>query len=218
MRYILDNEGYIESIAFGSYIECSDKSCTEYTGSIPTGYESLCEWADNANIRAYYLVDGNLTYDSNKDQELKARWEEELKNNDRGIKSIITASFSNNHVIAQTDTAEKVNLDTFVVGGEKLTLVDNGILIGSGISKIKVSANVNFQTVTTGLKYITIYKNNEIVSQNPTTISARTTISSSPILVNVAEGDMIYLYVQGTVSDVIRRSIAFSNITVETVE
>lgn len=81
MRYILDSEGYIESIAFGSYIECSNKSCTEYTGSIPTGYNSLCEWADNANIQAYYLVDGNLTYDSDKDQELQRKWEEESQNN-----------------------------------------------------------------------------------------------------------------------------------------
>lgn len=89
MRYILDNEGYIESIAFGSYIECNNKSCTEYTGSIPTGYNSLCEWADNANIRAYYLVDGNLTYDSVKDQELQAKWEQESQSKPQETVTII---------------------------------------------------------------------------------------------------------------------------------
>jgi hypothetical protein len=90
MRYILDSEGYIEEIAFGSVIECNNNSCTEYTGSIPTGYESLCEWADNANIRAYYLVDGNLTYDSVKDQELQAKWEQELQNRPEGTASTHT--------------------------------------------------------------------------------------------------------------------------------
>lgn len=90
MRYILDNEGYIESIAFGSYIECNNKSCIEYTGSIPTGYESLCEWADNANIQAYYLVDDNLTYDNVKDEELQAKWQQESQNNQQGGTTGIT--------------------------------------------------------------------------------------------------------------------------------
>ena len=98
MRYILDNEGYIESIAFGSYIECSNKSCTEYTGSIPTGYNSLCEWADNANIQAYYLVNGNLTYDSDKAEELQRKWKEESQNNVPGeiIEGIIISGSNEN--------------------------------------------------------------------------------------------------------------------------
>lgn len=92
MRYILDNEGYIESIAFGSYIECSNKSCTEYTGNIPEGYNSLCEWADIANIQAYYLVNGNLTYDSVRDEQLQRKWEEELQNNTPKEYELPTAS------------------------------------------------------------------------------------------------------------------------------
>ena len=132
-------------------------------------------------------------------------------------KNIITASFNTNHVIGATDVAEKVLLDDFVSEGDKIILKNNGILIGGGISKIKISANVNFQSVTAGLKYVTIYKNDEIVSQNPTTISGRTTISTSPVLIDVTKADMIYLYVQGTASDTIRRGIAFSNITIEAI-
>lgn len=81
MRYILDSEGYIEAIAFGSTIECHNNSCTEYIGKVPEGYESLCEWADNANIQAYKIMWGSLTYDSARDQELQAKWQQELQNN-----------------------------------------------------------------------------------------------------------------------------------------
>lgn len=80
MRYILDNNGYIEEIIFGGMIDCNNKSCTEYIGDIPEGYTSLVEWADNANIRAYKITDNNLVYDSAKDIELQEKWKiEEVK-------------------------------------------------------------------------------------------------------------------------------------------
>ena len=73
MRYILDDLGYIEEV--GSYeMTCNNKTCTEYTGTIPEGYDSLEEWAINANIRAYKIVDGNLTYDSDRDTALQEEW------------------------------------------------------------------------------------------------------------------------------------------------
>lgn len=77
MRYILNDEGYIETISFNNEITCNDKSCTEYTGTIPEGYSSLVEWNENAVIQAYHLVDGNLTYDADKETELLSKWEEE---------------------------------------------------------------------------------------------------------------------------------------------
>ena len=74
MRYILDDLGYIEVVS--SYLmACNNKSCTEYTGTIPEGYETLEEWAINSNIRAYKIVDGNLTYDADRDSELQEEWE-----------------------------------------------------------------------------------------------------------------------------------------------
>lgn len=73
MRYILDDSGYIHSVSC-SHIECNNKGCTEYTGTVPSGYSSLQEWATTANIRAYKIVNGDLTYDSARDAELKAAW------------------------------------------------------------------------------------------------------------------------------------------------
>lgn len=74
MRYILNNEGYIEEISFSNEIECNSKTCVEYTGVIPSGYSSLLEWSEFAIIQAYKITDGNLTYDPDKETVLKSEW------------------------------------------------------------------------------------------------------------------------------------------------
>lgn len=70
MRYELNTNGYINKVFFG----CYSGTCTLYKGTIPEGYSSLMNWADNANIMAYKIVNGNLTYDANKDAELQKEW------------------------------------------------------------------------------------------------------------------------------------------------
>ena len=82
MRYILDDNGYIDSISCTPF-ECKDKGCTEYTGTIPEGYSSLEEWATTANIRAYKIVNGNLTFDGARDTALQAEWD--LQRANKGV-------------------------------------------------------------------------------------------------------------------------------------
>lgn len=72
LRYILDKDGYVCHTSFGGLIVCDLGECTEYKGDIPDGYESLDEWVDNANIRAYRILDGNLVFDKQRDNELQA--------------------------------------------------------------------------------------------------------------------------------------------------
>lgn len=79
MRYILDDNGYVESVSC-NHIECDFKGCTEYKGLIPLGYYSLEEWAIKGNIRAYKIVDGILTYDP--DRAAALQLEMELSNNE----------------------------------------------------------------------------------------------------------------------------------------
>jgi hypothetical protein len=73
MRYILDDSGYIYSVSCNP-IECNNKGCTGYTGAVPEGYDSLEHWATTANIRAYKIVSGNLTYDSTRAAALEEEW------------------------------------------------------------------------------------------------------------------------------------------------
>jgi hypothetical protein len=75
MKYILDDLGFIEAVSYHP-IECDNKTWLEYTGAIPEGYESLDDWILNANIRAYKIVENNLTYDAARDAALEAEWEE----------------------------------------------------------------------------------------------------------------------------------------------
>lgn len=84
MRYILNDSGYIEEISFTHGIVCNNKTCIEYTGSVPEGYESLAEWSDNANINAYKIVDENLVYDSTEDTRLQNLWASQQKTNVSG--------------------------------------------------------------------------------------------------------------------------------------
>lgn len=79
MRYILDDLGYIEAVSC-TLIECEFKDSIEYKGLIPLGYYSLEEWATKGNIRAYKIVDGNLTYDP--DRAAALQLEMELSNNE----------------------------------------------------------------------------------------------------------------------------------------
>ena len=133
-------------------------------------------------------------------------------------KNIITASFNTNHTIA-TEEIENIKLDTKVSIGDKLTLNSEGkIVIGSDVKIIKISTNVNFQTVTSGLKQLIIYKNDSAIAQNVTQISDRTTLSIASMIYEVTKDDVIYLGIKGAVNDVIRRNMAHSNITVEVVK
>lgn len=66
MRYIVNANNYITTISFGCYVECQDDGCTEYTGSVPTGYTSLEDWyADEAEkLYRWKIVNGQLTLDT----------------------------------------------------------------------------------------------------------------------------------------------------------
>lgn len=81
MFYILDNLGYIEEVST-HYIERDNKTCTEYKGAIPEGYETLADWVLNANIRAYKITNGNLVYDANRDAALQAEYNVKLLPNE----------------------------------------------------------------------------------------------------------------------------------------
>jgi len=82
VRYILDNDGYIEEVSFGGIIACKNNTCTEYIGEIPQmiddnekQYADLEEWCSiecsNERLNAWKIVDSNLVYDENKYKKLQ---------------------------------------------------------------------------------------------------------------------------------------------------
>lgn len=141
--------------------------------------------------------------------------------NEVNQKHIMTAYFTNNYTLAANSTYYKLPINSSVSTGTKLTLdsTNHNIVVGSGVSKVKVSAKVCYNTVaSSGDKWLTVYRNSDSISANPRNLSGRDLIYATTFLVNVQPNDIIYFSVFGSKNDVIRADVAYSNITVEVVE
>lgn len=79
--------------------------------------------------------------------------------------------------------------------GDKLSLSDNGIKIGSGISKVKVSATVTFSKSSTSSIGLNLKLNNveKALTLVRTSESADFTLNLSDIVMDVYENDLINL-------------------------
>lgn len=141
--------------------------------------------------------------------------------NEVNDKNIITASITSIFTLTASSTYLKLPLDTSISVGTKLTLdtTNHNIVIGAGVSKIKISAKVSFDSIaSSGVKWLTIYKNNESAIANPRNVTGRDLIWSTDTLVEVQENDIIWLGVFGSNNDKIRNAIGYSNVTIEVVE
>ncbi len=125
MRYILDDYGYISEVTFGGYIQCNNKGCTEYIGAVPSGYSSLEDWHENANIRAYKLVDDNLVYDADKDVELQALFELEARKNKSVTHGELDNTLSNLNIESSNQEELAGILPTSSESGDVITLSDS---------------------------------------------------------------------------------------------
>lgn len=142
-------------------------------------------------------------------------------------KSAITIGLSAN--ISHKKTT-KVALNTIMNNiGDKFTLIDNGIKIGAGVTKVKVSANILQQASVVNLYGGYITKNGtNLASAVNVGFNTITNTNSwaffhtgiSPIIIDVVEGDILYLcsYV-GATSTVTLQAYAGRavNLTVEEV-
>lgn len=65
MRYIINAAGYLKNVSFGALLTCGGMNCTEYSGEIPSGYDTLEEWylAECETLYRWKIVNGNLTID-----------------------------------------------------------------------------------------------------------------------------------------------------------
>lgn len=217
MRYILDDNGYIDSVSCTPF-NCKDKSCKEYTGAIPTDYESLTEWATTANIKAYYLVNGNLTLDETRKAELEEEWGKCTKTN------IITIGLAANKTftISTSWAYTKLECDTLQMKlGNKLTFENGAVKVGKDVKYVKISANAmvngvaNYQIVNIALNGT--YKSTGYY--RATNASYYGTITLSPVVIEVVEGDEISLtYGTGATGSLVIAGGTCTYLTVEAIE
>lgn len=115
---------------------------------------------------------------------------------DLNNKSVYTVGLNSDQTITGT-SAVKVNLDSITSStGTKLTFHNNSIEIGSGVTRVLVTAQARIQNFTTSaLRRISIFRNNTEVSRSVKHIDYNyETLFLSAKLINVSEGDVIALY------------------------
>ena len=140
--------------------------------------------------------------------------------------NIICVTNSAEYVLNQTKVYEKVgNLELWNQLGNKLSLSNDEIIIGSGISKIIVSYSLVFNGAGgKGTKYIRLMKNDtntRLVAQGTLGTSGvenyRLIMHTTDFLLDVEEGDHIWLAVYGIAGDKVEYNANYLIFTVRAV-
>ena len=133
-------------------------------------------------------------------------------------KNIITVGLSTYSSGVTTGSTVPFNIVKGQIG-EELTLYNNQIVIGSGISKIKVSGNLGVRYNATNSKSygFTIKKNSTTIMQTQThkVITEPLSCSMAPIIVDVSFEDVIYMTTNFTASADV--SELFTFLTIEAI-
>lgn len=136
-------------------------------------------------------------------------------------KNVITARLNTaiNITSTQQYDVKKITLDASVVAGNRLTFQNGEIVIGEGVSKVLISGTIGSTGSDTSYG-MEIHKNNVYQARAYNSFvgsSSYTTISVSPKMIEVAQGDIITLkiYINSTG---ITRTIRGNNETHLTVE
>lgn len=112
--------------------------------------------------------------------------------------NLMTAK-TNGNVTINNNNPNKINLNQDVKIGNKLSMQNNGIKIGAGVSYVKVSAKVMFSTIagSNGRHILYIHKNSSNTSTSQVRMTENwQTINSGDVIIQVQENDIIYLYVR----------------------
>ena len=155
-----------------------------------------------------------------------------LNHMDQGIydandKNIITAKTLSDYTIQTTDTVEDVKtFSLYNSVGNKLTIENGAIKIGSGVSKVKVSYNATTQNSTNtaisrAFTYLT--QNNTQITQESHYFNrtyGQISVAHNEIIRSVQEGDIFYLRVYGLAGIKLMGGSSFCHtaITVEVIE
>lgn len=133
----------------------------------------------------------------------------------------VTLGGTNFKKIATSDY-EILPMTAATIVGSGLTVSNNGILIGSGITKIRISAQICYGAATAGLKTCAIWSSASTShlarsQMNITNASYPESIAISPRIAAVTAGNVITLRCHGTENDIIYGGLMQTYLTVEAV-
>lgn len=143
------------------------------------------------------------------------------------LRSVMTRNLASNITSPSVNSYTKIAFSGTNSFGSKLTAIsDGGIKIGSGVSKVLVSGRMLMSTSTVGESYVRICKNSTdntvgwVTDSNKSTSAAFSSLTVTPLLLDVQENDVIYMYYYVPSSSITIYGGAWGNqtsITVETV-
>ena len=107
--------------------------------------------------------------------------------------------------------------------GSGLTVVNNAVVIGQGVKKIRVSGQICYGAASAGLKVCAIWSNVATAhiartQMNIANVSTPESLIISPCIYAVSAGNQITLRVYGTANDIIYGGLNQTYLTVEVVE
>lgn len=126
--------------------------------------------------------------------------------------------------IELTYTGYPVEFGSYNRVGDKLSLSNNQIVIGKGVTKVLISGMLGLNRgATSTMVYMLILKNNDQVAYSATNFTdwMQANVVANDVLVNVTEGDKISMQFgtgDGTGTYQIRRGINITRMTVQVVE
>lgn len=177
----------------------------------------------------YVLIRGNLNIEGNLNISGNTNVDGNFTINERKVYSndnVICVTNSAEYVLNQTNVYEKIgNLALWNQLGNKLSLSNDEIIIGSGISKIIVSYSLVYAGAGgKGTKYIRLMKNDtntRLVAQGTLGTSGvenyRLIMHTTDFLLDVEEGDHIWLAVYGIAGDKVEYNANYLIFTVRAV-
>ena len=144
------------------------------------------------------------------------------------MRSVMTRNLTTNLTNLSTTQYTRINLaGTNSYGDQLIATADGGIKIGKGVTKVKVSGRILFSTSVVGSQYLRICKNDPSASANmvawvsdtnTSTSATFRSVDATPALVNVKEGDVLYLYYYAAASSSTIYGQTYGNQTSLTVE
>lgn len=220
MRYILDADGYV-SICSETNITCENKTCTAYTGTVPDGYDSLIDWhtQERERLNAWKIESGNLVFDEDKYNQLKAIYEAETKANtpaEGGIVKItlptdlanLSTSYNYFHPFAYSDNdvlteGNKLTYGSMSVDyGDRTGATVYGVTVGEDVSYVRVTSNIRILNNSTSKLAFTTdigrIRDGELTTFGGTSDSvqgeSRFTASFVVTQIPVQQGDFLFVY------------------------
>lgn len=142
--------------------------------------------------------------------------------NEVNDKNIMMIYLSDSYTMAATNVFYSIS--GFALGssiGNKLTFSNNRIYIGAGVSKIKINYTAKIQSVNTTRTFIYLTMNGVNISQEgwwPGASGQQSTISFTPKLIDVNEGDYFSLACYGTQNTIILGKTGYFEPTYMTIE